>query len=699
MNLMKKYLISFLIGLSLFMITGVNSSAQTDEMSAAWVSTVYNLDWPSSNSKNNPQMQKQELINMLDKLKETGINTIVLQVRPKADALYNSSINPWSDVLTGTAGKDPGYDPLQFAIEEAHKRNMEIHAWFNPYRVTTSGTDFNKLAVNSPARLHPEWVISYNNKLYYDPGLPEVRKHVVDTVTEVVRNYNIDGIHFDDYFYPDSNFTDSQTYNKYGNGMEKGDWRRSNVNNLLKDVKTSIKSIKPNVKFGVSPSGIWRNKSSDLTGSDTRGSESYSTQYADTRYWIKNNLIDYVTPQLYWPIGYSVADYSKLVSWWANEVSGSNVNLYIGQGIYKQGTGDWVGQDIAGQIIQQVNLNRQYSNIKGSMYFSAKDIMSNKKLQEDLKTLYIKDSENKEIKTLAGETRFETATAISKEGWKDGADKVILVNGYSMIDGIAATPLASLYDCPILLTNRNDVPKSTMDEIKRLNPSEVVLIGTDDVTGNNLINILKGSISNLSVNRIGGIDRYETALLIAKEISKYKPIENIYVAKGFKEADALSVASHAGEEVQPIILTDTYKMEDEVYNWIKSKGIKNAYFIGDEEVVGDNIIEKVNGITSNDVKGNRLGGIDRQETNAKVIEKFYNESSYNALFVSKSDPLVDALTAGPLAAKLKSPIVMVGNEVSNYQQRVLSQKSTNLIYKIADDINENSFKRVVELLN
>ncbi|WGX75931.1 family 10 glycosylhydrolase [Paraclostridium bifermentans] len=696
---MKKYLISFLLGLSLFMLTGVNSSAQTDEMSAAWVSTVYNLDWPSSNSKNNPQMQKQELINMLDKLKETGINTIVLQVRPKADALYKSSINPWSDVLTGTTGKDPGYDPLKFAVEEAHKRNMEIHAWFNPYRVTTSGTDFNKLAANSPARLHPEWVISYNNKLYYDPGLPEVRKHIVDTVNEVVSNYNVDGIHFDDYFYPDSNFADNQTYNKYGNGMEKGDWRRSNVNNLLKDVKTSIKSIKPNVKFGVSPSGIWRNKSSDPTGSDTRGSESYSTQYADTRYWIKNNLIDYVTPQLYWPIGYSVADYSKLVSWWANEVSGSNVNLYIGQGIYKQGTGDWVGQDIAGQIIQQVNLNRQYSNIKGSMYFSAKDIMSNKKLQEDLKTLYIKDSENKEIKTLAGETRFETATAISKEGWKDGSDKVILVNGYSMIDGIAATPLASLYDCPILLTNRNDVPKSTMDEIKRLNPSEVVLIGTDDVTGDNLINILKGSISNLSVNRIGGIDRYETALLIAKEIAKYKPIENIYVANGFKEADALSVASHAGEEVQPIILTDTYKMEDEVYNWIKSKGIKNAYFIGDDEVVGDNIIEKVNGITSNDVKGNRLGGIDRQETNAKVIEKFYNERNYNALFVSKSDPLVDALTAGPLAAKLKSPIVMVGNEVSNYQQRVLSEKSTNLIYKIADDINENSFKKVVELLN
>lgn len=695
---MKKYLISFLMGLSLFAVTGINSYAQTNEMSAAWISTVYNLDWPSSNSKNNPQVQKQELITMLDKLKETGINTVILQVRPKADALYNSSINPWSDVLTGTAGKDPGYDPLKFAVEEAHKRNMDIHAWFNPYRVTTSGTDLSKLASNSPARLHPEWVISYNNKLYYDPGLPEVRKHIVDTVTEVVKNYNVDGIHFDDYFYPDSNFTDSQTYNKYGNGMEKGNWRRSNVNNLLKDAKSSIKSVKSNVKFGVSPSGIWRNKSSDPTGSDTRGNESYSTQYADTRYWIKNSLIDYVTPQLYWPIGYSVADYSKLVSWWANEVSGSNVNLYIGQGIYKQGTGDWVGQDIAGQIIQQVNLNRQYTNIKGSMYFSAQDIMSNKKLQEDLKTLYVNESTNKEIKTLAGETRFETATAISKEGWKDGANKVILVNGFSMIDGIAATPLASLYDCPILLTNRNDIPSSTMNEIKRLNPSEVVLIGTDDVTGDNLINILKGSIQKLNVNRIGGIDRYETALLIAKEISKYKNIENIYVANGFKEADALSVASHAGEEIQPIILTDTYKMEDGVYNWLKSKGVKNAYFIGDDEVVGDNIIEKVNGITSNDVSGNRLGGIDRQETNAKVIEKFYTENNYNALFVSKSDPLVDALTAGPLAAKMKAPIVMVGSGVSSYQQKVLIQKSTNLVYKIADDINENSFNKVMELL-
>lgn len=695
---MKKIMASICIILNIYVLMTTNIFANTNEMRAAWVSTVYNLDWPSSSSRNNPEKQKQEYINLLDQLQACGINTVVVQVRPKGDAIYQSKINPWSDVLTGTPGKNPGYDPLKFLIEETHKRNMEFHAWFNPYRVTTSGTDINKLASNSPARLNPDWVVEYRNALYYDPGLPEVRKHVVDSVMEVVKNYDIDGVHFDDYFYPNSDFNDQDTYNKYGNGIDKGDWRRSNVNELLRNVKVAIKAVKPNVEFGVSPSGIWRNKSSDPTGSDTRGSESYSKQYADTRYWIQNGLVDYVTPQLYWTIGYSAADYSKLVKWWSNEVEGSGVKLYIGQGVYKQGTGDWVGQDIAGQIIEQVNLNRQYANIKGSMYFSTKDILSNEKLQNDLKILYKHDPTDKEIKTLAGDTRFETATAISKEGWKNGADKVILVNGYAMIDGISATPLATLYDSPILLTNRNDIPKSTMDEIKRLNPKEVVLIGTDDVTGDSLINILKDNIPSIKVNRIGGVDRYETTLLIAKEINKYKPIETVYIANGYKEADALSVASHAGEDIQPIILTDTHKINDDVYNWIKSKNVNNAYFIGDNTVVGDDIIDKINNITSQDVTKNRLGGIDRQETNAKVIEKFYGQDAYNSIFVCKSDPLVDALTAGPLAAKMKSPIVMVGTTVSPYQEHVLSQKTTNLIYEIADDINKNALNKVINTL-
>lgn len=677
------------------MLTGFNSNAQTDEMSAAWISTVYNLDWPSSTSKNNPQMQKQELINMLDELKETGINTVILQVRPKADALYKSSINPWSDVLTGTAGKDPGYDPLKFAIEEAHKRNMDIHAWFNPYRVTTSGTDFNKLADNSPARLHPNWVVSYNNKLYYDPGLPEVREHIVDTITEVVRNYNIDGIHFDDYFYPDSNFTDSQTYNKYGNGMEIGDWRRSNVNNLLKDVKTYIKSIKTNVKFGVSPSGIWRNKSSDPTGSDTRGSESYSTQYADTRYWIKNNLIDYVTPQVYWPIGYSVADYSKLVSWWSNEVSGSSVNLYIGQGIYKQGTGDWVGQDIAGQITQQINLNRQYPNIKGSMYFSSKDIICNEKLQQDLKSIYNKVN----IKNIKGIDRYETAVEISKTGWQNGSNTVIIANGTAMFDGISATPLATCYDSPILLSKSNDLTNYTKQEIKRLNPQNIIIIGGENVIKKDVINQLNNLNYNFKISRIGGSDRYETNLMIAKEISKYSNVNKAYIASGIGEADSLSIASFAGKEKQPIILCKKDIISKDTLEWLKSKYLNTAYFLGGELVLEDSVIKKINEITNEDVSKNRLYGLDRHETNSRVIEQFYPEDKYKSIFVVKSDPLADALTSGPLAAKLGIPIIMVKDHLIDMQRNILLNKSCDLIYEIGGLVPQSSIDEIIDLLN
>ncbi len=285
---------------------------------------------------------------------------------------------------------------------------MKFHAWFNPYRVTTSGTDLNTLAPNHPARLHPDWLIEYTNEssqqaLAYNPGLPEVRKHIVDSINEVVRNYNIDGVHFDDYFYRNG-MNDDATYNKYGSGQDKGNWRRENVNTLLKEVSSSIKSIKPSVKFGVSPGGIWKNISSDPTGSDTRGNGSYSSSYADTRAWIKQGLVDYIVPQVYWPIGYSAADYSKLVSWWSNEVKGTNVALYIGQGIYKQGEAKYDYQDIPGgeikhqniaaEIKQQIGLNRQYSDIKGSMYFSARDIIRNTNLQNDMKELYINSSIN-----------------------------------------------------------------------------------------------------------------------------------------------------------------------------------------------------------------------------------------------------------------------------------------------------------------
>lgn len=692
---MKKFKILILSLVMIFSVFRLDSFAGDKEMRAAWISTVYNMDWPKT--KNNISKQKQEYIEMLDKLKNIGINTVVFQVRPKSDALYNSSINPWSDVLTGTQGKNPGYDPLAFAIEEAHKRGMELHAWFNPYRVTTSGTDINKLASNNQARLHQDWLLEYNsgsNKaLMYNPGLPEVRKHIVDTVSEVVRNYNVDGIHFDDYFYRDG-MDDDDTYKKYGNGLNKGDWRRENVNTLLREVKSAIKSIKPNVEFGVSPSGIWRNKSSDPTGSDTRGFEHYSKSYADSRTWIREGLIDYIVPQIYWTIGYSAADYSKLVSWWSNEVKGYNVDLYIGQGVYRQGGSDSL--NVASEIKEQINLNRKYSEIKGSMYFSTRDILKNEKLQNDIKDLYTKPST--QVKSLQGNRRFETAVAISKEGWDSSTDTVIIASAYSVVDGVSATPLASIKNAPILLVDKNEVTNSTKEELKRLNPSNIILIGGTDVVNDNIYKEVKSILPSASIKRIGGINRYETSLNIAKEMSKYKNIDKIYVAGGHGEADALSIASKAGEDKAPIILTPKDDLTYDSYDWLKSQNLLDAYFIGGDLVISDNVINKVNSVTRNNVLNNRVYGLNRQETNAKVIQKFYTNSNYNALLVTKSNPLVDALSAGPLAAKINSPIVLVSDTIHNSQKDVLYNKSTDLVYKVGGGINQNSFNSILDIL-
>ena len=361
---MKKILIVMLIS-CITLLGNINYSyANDEEVRAAWLTTVYNSDWPSK--KNNSENQKRQMVEILDNLKDVGINTIMFQVRPKGDALYNSNINPWSDILTGKEGKNPGYDPLSFTIEEAHKRGIKVHAWLNPYRVTTSGTDLNSLSENNPARKHPNWILSHSGRLYFNPELPQVKQLIYDTVKEIVVNYNVDGIHFDDYFYP-AGYPLPHGENRDGNIANA---RRNHINEMILGVKNTIKSIKPNVEFGVSPSGIWKNKDSDPNGSDTRGKESYYSDYADTVGWIKNNYVDYVVPQVYWNIGFKVADYSKLVSWWSNQVKDSNVKLYIGQGIYKD--------EVAGEIDKQLELNNKYDEIKGSVFFSTSDIINNR---------------------------------------------------------------------------------------------------------------------------------------------------------------------------------------------------------------------------------------------------------------------------------------------------------------------------------
>ncbi|HAK42533.1 MAG TPA: cell surface protein, partial [Clostridium sp.] len=580
-----------IILLGMFLTLGIISAttfAEAKEMRGAWISTVYNLDWPTT--RNNVENQKQEYIALLDKLQAVGLNTVIAQVRPKGDALYNSSLNPWSDVLTGTQGKNPGYDPLSFMIEETHRRGMEFHAWFNPYRITTSGTDVSVLSSDNMARKNPSWVVTYNNALYYDPGNPEVINYLVETIAEVVKNYNVDGIHFDDYFYPSKSFNDNTSYSKYGNGMNEDDWRRNNVNTLIKSVYNKIKSINSSVEFGVSPRGIWKNSSSDPNGSATNGGQSYYDIYCDSVAWIKNGWVDYISPQIYWTFENSAAPYDVLVDWWAKQVKGTNVKLYIGHDVSKD--------EIINQVERQVNYNRDNLDVDGSVYFRAKFIADNSTLQSKLKQLNTITH-----KQLIGSTRYETSVKVSEEGWSN-ADTILLVNGYANADGLVATPLASAYGSPILLSDTAALPDSTKLEIKRLNPSKVILIGGNSVLDDKLISQIKSIKSSIAVERLGGLTRYDTSLLVAKRLDTIVDVSKSYICYGLGEADALSIAAKAGEEKTPIILSEKNMVSKDILDWLRSESLETAYFIGGTSVIYDSVISQINSVTASDVSAN-----------------------------------------------------------------------------------------------
>lgn len=347
-------------------------------MKGAWISTVFNLDWPSAASAGNADKQKREFSSMLDKLQATGYNAVFVQVRPSGDSLYPSTIVPWSKVLTGTQGKDPGYDPLEYMVSSAHERGMEFHAWFNPFRATTDANTAS-LAASHVAKAHPEWIVKAENKLYINPGIPEARQHIIDTVMEVVRGYGIDGVHLDDYFYPSGSFADDAAFKTYNAKAitNKGDWRRDNINEFIRQLGQEIHSVKPDVSYGVSPFGVWRNKKADSSGSDTTaGVSAYDDMYADTRTWIRNGWIDYIAPQIYWSLSFSAARYDKLVDWWVSEVAGSGVKLYIGLAAYKVGASDQKAEWQSGeQIINQLKYNDKFDDVSGSIMFRANDIV------------------------------------------------------------------------------------------------------------------------------------------------------------------------------------------------------------------------------------------------------------------------------------------------------------------------------------
>jgi uncharacterized lipoprotein YddW (UPF0748 family) len=337
------------------------------EFRGAWLATVANIDWPRSPS-DPPDLQKTQLTTLLDALRASGISSVIFQVRPECDAFYQSSIEPWSYYLTGTQGLAASYDPLQFAVDEAHKRGMELHAWFNPYRAVRVIGLF-PLASNHVSVVHPDWILTFtaDNQKLLDPGLPQVRDFVARVVTDIVRRYDVDGIHADDYFYPYSGITnqDAATFANYSRGISDiGDWRRDNVNLLMAQIADSIRLIKPWVKFGMSPFGIWK------TGvpPGIKGLDAYNEIYGDAMAWLHAHDIDYLTPQLYWKIG-GAQDYAALMNWWADSVAAYGRHLYTGN--------EFVTTYSVAELPNQLALNRGNSKVGGQILFSASGIPDN----------------------------------------------------------------------------------------------------------------------------------------------------------------------------------------------------------------------------------------------------------------------------------------------------------------------------------
>ena len=360
-------------------------SPQTDvkrEFRGAWIQTVFQDEY----KKMTPKQMKRDFIKKLDYLKTCGINAVIFQIRPEADAFYQSNLEPWSRFLTGKQGQAPenNFDPMAFLIEECHKRNMEFHAWLNPYRASTSGKEI--FANTHIYHQYPERFVTYNKQILFDPGVPENRKYICQVVRDIVSRYDVDAIHMDDYFYPypaaGMPFPDDNSFRKYGKKYKeerRGDWRRENVNLLVKELKQTISTTKPWVRFGISPFGIYRNNKNSKNGSATNGLQNYDDLYADVIHWTKKGWIDYNIPQIYWEIGHSAADYITLALWWNQHTY--KEHLYIGQDVARTMKAD--------QLTTKMKYERSLPQVKGNCFWPANEILwNNKGIADSLKQNY-----------------------------------------------------------------------------------------------------------------------------------------------------------------------------------------------------------------------------------------------------------------------------------------------------------------------
>lgn len=337
------------------------------EFRGAWIHVIGQSQWMNKS----PQQQQQYIRQQFDLLEEAGCNAVIFQVRPTADALYKSEYEPWSIWLTGKRGKAPAedWDPLEYAVREAHKRGMELHAWLNPYRVTSDAKETNP--INEDYQKHKERYFRYDNKIFFDPAYQENRDYICMIVKDIVKRYDVDAIHIDDYFYPYPAGTvfdaDTESYAKFGKGMNKGDWRRENVNKLIEQIHTTIKSTKPWVRFGVSPFGIWRNKSTDPRGSNSNGLQNYDALFADPLYWAEKGWVDYLAPQLYWALDFDKAPSRHLAHWWNDNVNGADI--YIGHDTRQTMNTADPKADSGNELGTKIRLSRELDRVKGNIWW------------------------------------------------------------------------------------------------------------------------------------------------------------------------------------------------------------------------------------------------------------------------------------------------------------------------------------------
>ncbi len=364
----------------------IENTEVNTEMKGVWVSTAYCLDFPSEPNLLSDEL-KTELDSIVNNAKKWGLNTIFFQVRPCSDSFYNSKIFPVSRFLSADRELPEGFDPLAYIIEKAHSNGIELHAWINPLRATTGSAespewDVTNLPDIHPAKQNPDYVVAYaDGKLYYNVGIPQVRQLVADGVKEIIENYDVDGIHFDDYFYPypieGEEFDDEAAYEMYGNDLELSDFRRKSVNEMIKLVYETVKDYNSDIAFGISPQGIWANQNTSEKGSDTGASiQSYSDLYADSVYWMEQGIVDYICPQIYWSTEQTGVEFKKVYDWWSNIAKETNIKLYVGMAAYKVGSDEY-GWNNEGELKNQIDYCRNSQHYNGFIMFRYEFLLDN----------------------------------------------------------------------------------------------------------------------------------------------------------------------------------------------------------------------------------------------------------------------------------------------------------------------------------